>query len=526
MKKLIHLSFLLILLLTSSINAFASTSLYCLSYRDDPATTVVVGWEGDDGTVYYGTTDEGTNYSNYTLNHPSDRTGNAHSHNRHFARLTGLTPNTMYYFVIYDNAGGVSSRFKFRTLSDDPNDPIAFINGGDTRDGFKVLGFYTEDCPSGNCLDMRRAGNDLVALIRPDFVAFNGDYVMNQLTSNTQQEWDTWFTDWQRTISTDGRMYPTMHSQGNHEDAADMYELFDIPQDEFYVLNFHGGLMRYYSLNTELDACNDLNQLNWLTNDLQMHSTGGASDPIWKIVQYHKPTYAMANGYGLNANQMICWVSLFEQYGVSLVTESHSHTTKWSYPCVANANNDDFELNPDGVIYIGEGQWGAPHRTLDFTGTNQKPYIRDQDVFDNFFYIRVSKDSIKIQCAAFQNLSSVTPNTSDALGHGLPANTVIWTPSNGDVVVITDPSASIDEFDSKVDGIFPNPATDKIQIQFNESINNGTLELYNSLGKLCKSESINGNTHTLDIQDACSGVNYLYIKSNDGSIESYKIVKK
>ncbi|MCB9195195.1 MAG: T9SS type A sorting domain-containing protein [Flavobacteriales bacterium] len=525
MKKCIKHLLLSASTLFVSYQMTAATELYCLSYRDDPATTLVVGWEGDNGTVYYGTTDQGTNYSSYPLSHASDRTGSAHGHNRHFARLTGLTPNTMYYFVIYDAAGGTSSRFKFKTLSDDPNDPIAFVNGGDTRDGFKVFSIYTEDCPSGNCLDMRRAGNDLVAKIRPDFVAFNGDYIMNQITSDTQQEWDGWLTDWQRTISADGRMYPTMHSQGNHEDAADMYELFDIPQDEYYVLDFHGGLLRYYSLNTELDACNNTNQLNWLTNDLMLHSTGGSSDPIWKTVQYHKPTYSMANNYGLNTNQMICWVSLFENYGVSLVSESHSHTTKWTYPCVANANNDDFELDPDGIVYIGEGQWGAPHRTLDYTGANQKPYVRDQEVFDNFFYIRVSKDTIAIQCVAFQNVSSVTASTSDALGHALPSNAVTWNPSNGGVVYITDPSASVNETDKNVKGIFPNPASDVINIQFNKKTN-GTLELYNSLGKLCISEYINGNSHKLNLEDACSGVNYIYIKSEDGSIESYKIVKE
>jgi hypothetical protein len=486
---------------------------------------MVVSWGGDNGTVYYGTVDEGTNYANYTNNHAPDRTGNAHGHNRYFARLTGLTPNTMYYFVIHDATGTTSSRFKFKTLSDDPTDPVSFINGGDTRDGFKIFGVYTEDCPTGDCLEMRRAGNDLVALIRPDFVAFNGDYVQNQITSDTQQEWDTWLDDWQRTISTDGRMYPIMHSRGNHEDASDTYELFDIPQEEYYSLDFHGGLMRYYSLNTELDACSGTNQLNWLTNDLQMHSTGGASDPIWKVVQYHSPTYAMGKDGNLETDQMACWVNLFEQYDVRLVSESDSHSTKWTWPCKANAAGDDFEQDNEGIVYIGEGQWGAPHRELFYTGSNQKPYVRDQEAFDNFFFIRVSQDSITIQSVKFQNLGNVTPSTSDNLGHGLPSGVTLWTPSNGDMIVITNTTSNVPENMVKADAIFPNPASDQVNIQF-KGTTNGTLELYNSLGKLCKSESINGSNHTLDIQDACSGVNYIYIKSDDGTVESYKIIKQ
>lgn len=525
MKNIFNLLILTALLLSSAYELQAATEQYCLSYRDDPATTIVIGWGGDNGTVHYGTTDEGNNYANYPSSHASDRTGNAHGHNRHFARLTGLTPNTMYYFVIHDANGVTSNRFKFKTLSDDPNDPVSFINGGDTRDGFKVFGIYTEDCPSGNCLDMRRAGNDLVALIRPDFIAFNGDYVQNQITSDTEAEWNTWLADWQRTISTDGRMYPIMHSRGNHEDASDTYELFDIPQEEYYALDFHGGLIRYYSLNSELDACNGTNQLNWLTNDLQ-NSTGGSNDPVWKIAQYHSPTYAMGKDGNLIPNQMDCWVNLFEQYTVSLVSESDSHSSKWSWPCKANAAGDDFELDNNGIVYIGEGQWGAPHRDLVFTGGSQKPYIRDQDVFDNFFFIRVSKDSITIQSVKFENIPGVTASTDDNLGHGLPAGTTLWTPSNGDMIVIAHPSADVLEVEAKVNAIFPNPASNQVNIEFKESMNNGTLELYNSLGKLCKSESINGNTHTLDIQDACSGVSYIYIKSEDGTIESYKIIKQ
>ena len=63
------------------------------------------------------------------------------------------------------------------------------------------------------------------------------------------------------------------------------------------------------------------------------------------------------------------------------------------------------------------------------------------------------------------------------------------------------------------------------RIEFKENTN-GTLELYNALGKLCKSETINGTTHTLDLEDACSGVNYIYIKTQDGAVESYKVVKE
>ena len=106
--------FSLIILGLFTVNSlFASTRRYRLSLRDDPSTSVVIGWEQNGGTgatVYYGTTDHGTNWSAYSNTHIPDRTVSESGMDNSFARLTGLTPNTAYYFVIRDS-DGVSDRF-------------------------------------------------------------------------------------------------------------------------------------------------------------------------------------------------------------------------------------------------------------------------------------------------------------------------------------------------------------------------------------------------------------------------------
>lgn len=61
MKKTIFL----ILAITVTSYVLAGTRFYRTSYRDDPTTTIVIGWS-DDGTsnnakVYYGTVDYGNN---------------------------------------------------------------------------------------------------------------------------------------------------------------------------------------------------------------------------------------------------------------------------------------------------------------------------------------------------------------------------------------------------------------------------------------------------------------------------------
>ena len=141
-----------------AINSNANSYHYTLSYRDDPSSTISIGWSGDDGSVYYGTTDHGTNYNLYSNNHPSDRVLTHKGQNRKFSRLTNLQPNTIYYFVIHDVSGYTSQRFKFHTLSNSPTSPVSFVSGGDSRDGFSLFGVYIENCPSGDCRQKRKDG--------------------------------------------------------------------------------------------------------------------------------------------------------------------------------------------------------------------------------------------------------------------------------------------------------------------------------------------------------------------------------
>ncbi|MEN9303464.1 MAG: hypothetical protein RL264_1893 [Bacteroidota bacterium] len=502
-----------------------ATNHYTLSYRDNPSTTIVIGWSGDDAIVYYGTTDFGTTVSSYPNQKTVDRQATAHGINRKFARLTGLSPKTTYYFVIKDVNNVVSARFKFVTLSDNPNDPVSFISGGDTRDGFKVFGAYVEDCPSGNCLEQKRKGNRLVAKLRPDFIAFNGDFVMNQVTSNTNAEWTEYLNDWQLTISSDGRMYPMTFTQGNHEDNQDMYNLFDIPMEEYYALTINNGLLRLYMLNSELNACSNTQQLNWFTNDLQ-NNTNTANDPTWKFVQYHIPTFAMGNSYGLVGDQMSCWVNLFEQYKIRLAMESHTHITKWTYPCKANSSDTDFQLDNEGIVYIGEGQWGAPHRTLDFTGNNQKPYIRAQGVFDNFYFIRVTPQQTSIKSVLFNGNENLTALTSDDLGKELPAGTQVWSPSTGNEIVIQNNGVGLKELKGLSAKIYPNPVISTLTIESSKSLTNATIEVYNGLGKLVKTEQVKSTSKLeIDLQQMPAGQGNLVIKFSDGKIENHYFVK-
>ncbi len=409
---------LLPLLVLISNTFWGNTLNYRLSLRDDPSTSVVIGWEQDGGSnpqVYYGTTDHGQNWASYPNTHAVDRSVSASGMDNRFARLTGLTPDTEYYFVIKDS-DGVSPRFWFKTTPMGNAEPLSVIAGGDSR-------AYLDDSPRENA-------NLLVSKLRPDLVLFGGDYTW----LNTDVEWGEWMDDWQLTITSDGKMTPVLWERGNHElSAGTVYDLFDIPStgsDEYYAITVGGDFVRFYTLNTEISVAG--NQKTWLENDLQANY----DNHDWNIAQYHtcmRPhTTEKSNGDA----QYNAWSQLFHDYRVQLVVESDAHDVKTTFPVKPSTgpnSEDGFELDTiSGTVYIGEGCWGAPLRTNDW----DKNWTRNSGSFNSFHWIKITKDTIEIRTIATDNASSVG-SVTDSDRFTPPSGIDIWNPSNGSVVYIT-----------------------------------------------------------------------------------------
>ncbi len=259
MKKSIFKSILMVLTIfvLCSATIFGGTSKYRLSLRGDASTTMVIGWFDEDADVGYGTVDKGTDYNAYQYKYTKSQTVDKSSKGMsyHFARLTGLKPNTIYYFVI--KSGSLSSRMSFKTA---PSNGTGFsiIAGGDSR----------------SRPDWRRKGNKLVSRLRPQAILFAGDYTDN----DTDSQWKQWLNDWQETKSPDGRMYPIVGVIGNHEsDENVLINIFDHP-GKYYSVTI--GDVFIGALNTEGDFGN---QKNWLKNQLINTSKN------WKVCFYHKP---------------------------------------------------------------------------------------------------------------------------------------------------------------------------------------------------------------------------------------------
>ena len=404
---------LLILLCLFSIKTYANNARYRLVITDNPATTITIGWDqvsGVDPIVYYGTTDHGVDFTNYPLNKAVERIIDYKSMNNNFVKLTGLTPNTAYYFVINDSEG-TGNRFWFKTAPD-TNIPMSFIAGGDSR----------------NNIVPRQNANLLVSKLKPTAVFFGGDMT----SGDSGAEWIEWFDHWQLTTSTDGRMIPIVPTRGNHEDSnLSIYNLFDTPsEDVYYDLTFGNNLYTIYTLNSEITAGG--NQSLWLQEKLNTENA------IWKSAQYHKPMRPHVSSKSEGNDEYNNWSQLFYDYGVDLVYESDSHDVKSTYPikpCDGSANCDEgFEIdNENGTVYVGEGCWGAPLRTAD----DAKAWTRDSGSFNQFKWITVSTTEITVKTIMVDNAASVGENSNNEIAGVLPENTAVWSPSNGDTIVIT-----------------------------------------------------------------------------------------
>ncbi|MCP4438180.1 MAG: T9SS type A sorting domain-containing protein [Aureispira sp.] len=513
--------------------SYAQPEKFRLTYRDDPSTSMVVGWSGLSGILYYDTIDNGTNWAAYANSQNIDRTTSHKALNNHFVRLSGLQPNKVYYFVVRDASNNVTPRYSFMTLSDDPNDPMSFVSGGDSRQAV-----FPESC---NCRAARQEGNRLIAKIRPDFIAFNGDYIRNYdvpFTYDSEDDWEDWFTDWELTVGPDGRMTPMVHTLGNHEDAVDMDKLFDVSNPSvYYATNFGGGLFRLYTLNSEEDACTNTTQTTWFTNDLQQHNTP-SNTPHWKIVQYHRPMVPHVTGaiggivtYSPDQDMIDCWAPLLEPNDVRLVLESHAHVLKTTYGLKYStaAGNHEKLIRDDttGAVFLGDGSWGAPLRTPITPIPN---FTRDVESLDGFFFIEVNPDSIEIRTVLFQNVASMGQLTDDVQGSGLPSGATIWQPANDTVIVIRKYPTITSTFEpinnaEKTATIAPNPAQEVVTVQFKQTLNEEvTIEVYDAKGQKCQSfMNVRDQNFKLDVSKLCSGVNYIHIVSKN-DVEAHKLI--
>lgn len=540
MNYIVRSLVIVIVFVTSITHSFAQPDYFRASWNDDPATTMVIGWSNAGGTLHWGTEDKGQDFSAYPnaiVYQDSNRTFGI---DNFFVKLSGLNPKTTYYAVIRDGSGNVSRRLKFRTLSDDPNDPVAFVSAGDTRDAAPIV----ESC---DCIAERRKAFTVLSKVCADFITFSGDFTNGKYPGmvNIQRQWRDWFSDWQLTIDNDGRLLPVIPALGNHDEFADkiVFKLFNIQLtsgQEYFALSIGGNLMRLYSINSEIPT--NAGQIEWFKNDLELYSQPG-NEVYWKAVQYHKAVASQSNNYGNQPETELKkeYVSQFIKYGVRLAMEGHAHLYKTSWPSVPvpgnNTSRNGFTRNDTiGTVYIGEGNFGAPFRTVNGGPDNLYPWTREaRPNFVSFFYIHVTKSRMDIRTVMNKNNDGLSYLNCDEQGVTLRPDAYTFSEEDGaknDPVIIIPPFGEVNTTTPVLENVvlnlgkvYPNPIVNNINVELNSIENIQSIEVYDAFGKLCR-QALQPSTviTTIDMKGMAAGMYNVVIRTKEG-VQTIKVVK-
>ncbi len=313
-----------------------------LTVQRDPSRSATVSWvtKGKDDTKTH-RVKYGTGPGDYTAHGDgsSHQIPNALLGYVHEVELTGLEPNTRYYYISGDKFGGWSPEHTFTTAPDG------------TRDfTFVVVGDMGVTLAANQNLD-RMISED------PSFVLHAGDL---SYANGITLIWDLWFEQ----ISPLAANALYMPAIGNHEDEEDLgfssyLGRFALPNNERWY-SFEWGNTHVVSLDTESPYTPGSDQLAWLEIDL----ANARADPDieWIVVFFHDPPYSASPVHGSNLSVRWNISPILESNGVDIVFSGHDHIYERTYPIKNEEVVDQHPnryYNPRGTIYVVTGGGGA-----------------------------------------------------------------------------------------------------------------------------------------------------------------------
>lgn len=327
-------------------------SVLYLTWMHDPTTTMTVHWQSQHphsaSAVYYRKCGD----EQWIL-----KTGIYASLPKtrwlvHTVELDSLDPATEYQFRLLGREGV----FRFRTLQKTLSSPMKFAVGGDA---YRYLSTF-------------RTMNKSVAACDPDFVVVGGDiaYVYGRAALFKGKQWEikrwrSFLQEWTaEMVTSDGRMIPIVPVVGNHDvrscslklasDHFLFHELFAFEKRGVPYRVFDAG--NYLSL-LLLDSGHQYPIRGQQTDWLQEVLAHRESIPH-KMAVYHISAYPSVYPYSDETSELIReeWCPLFEQYRLQVAFEHHNHAYKRTFPLKGG------EIDPNGVIYMGDGSWGVSPR--------------------------------------------------------------------------------------------------------------------------------------------------------------------
>ena len=347
-------------------------------------------WETDEhqsnATVSYGTV---SGQRSTQAQDPNDT-------EQHHLQLTGLSPNTTYYYSIDTDSQNQESRFTTAPAAG-AGGPIKFVVYGDNRT---------------NASDHQSVVNALVQEPGISFAIQTGDMAQDYLWS---QQWDTFFSIEHDLL----RVTPLFPTIGNHEtlDALDHWSKFFAAPD-FSLTN----PTRYYSADwgnihlTVLDVFESLSsglttsdsmsaaQIEWMKSDLD--AAVAAGQVIFVSIHHGAYSHAVSNANGTaHGGSDLVRTQIMPELAarnVTAVFAGHDHI----YERGCNGDTD----------YFVEGGGGAPLYGVDPSGTG----VLSAAAALSYMVVTVDGNSVT---GVAKSVSGATATTIDTFSLPTPACT-------------------------------------------------------------------------------------------------------
>jgi Calcineurin-like phosphoesterase/Secretion system C-terminal sorting domain/Purple acid Phosphatase, N-terminal domain len=354
-----------------------------------------------DSKVWYGTSPSALNQTK--TNNPLTT--------EHEVSLSGLTPNTKYYYAIGTSSGQLAGGDIQHYFKTSPESSIAetiniWVLGDAGKGGVPQRevrdAFYAHH---GN------APIDLTLLL--------GDNAYND-GSDIQYQ-DTWFTD----MYEDRLIHTTMFSSyGNHDsytsnsatETGPYFDVFNHPKnaeiggvastrESWYSFDY--GDIHFISLNSfDADLSIGGAQYQWLLNDLQNNDKG------WLIAFWHYPPHdARNNNSDIDTRDIAMrqnYNPILEQYGVDLVLSGHSHSYQRSFliadyfgfsnqfdPAIHGVNMGDGQSDGNGVYDKGTEELGTVYMVTGSAGSTAA--ATDELEHPAMFNTQMVRGSVRLQ---------------------------------------------------------------------------------------------------------------------------------
>jgi len=322
MRKIIPIC--AILLLGSIVPAIGQTNVNSIRWGStgDPLNGLTIGWssQGTTDSIAWGLTSGLENGVSAAVMSAAI-TGTLFEYT-----FPALTAGSTIHYALFDSQGNEWLETRtYNTASDASDNQFTFSVIGDSRS-------YPDE--------WKKIAD---AVLDTDFSLFLGDIIADGAQAS---QWPTWFEYGDKFVSRE----LVYHTVGNHDDDHspsgfdNFMSLYTLPNNELYYSFTYGNAV-FICLNS-VDA-SDTDQYNWLLSTLEANN-----DKTWKIVFTHKPFYTAPSHTGEMDGYFNTWWKAFDDYGVDLIFNGHTHNYQRTVPINRNVSTD----SPVENYGSGEGE--------------------------------------------------------------------------------------------------------------------------------------------------------------------------